>query len=618
MKKNNGKTSIEKKIKYTKCFKIAPVCLMTWFTLGYIAPAQAVVIPDRLQADKPIVHQNANGSFTVDINDPSYSGVSHNKFSQFDVTKQGVVLNNSTGRTGSLLAGAVSGNSKLSGAANLIINEVTSNVSSQLNGMVEVAGKKADVIIANPAGISCDGCGFINTKRSMLTTGKVDAYGGWFSDISVDGGKISFTGNGMNDESDYTALLAQTVSIQSKIKANDLQIMVGSNNNVQWAGNQLQSSGSSGSSSNRPYFGLDSHNFGGMYANKITVIANQDGVGVRSHSDMFSNGDINIQVNGKADLDAFITAAKKINIYANSIYSFSRLESLSDDVNVTSKGLSQFHYKLLAPYGNININSDRVEQYESLAAKNINIDANEYYSRSGKVGTTADNNLNINANSRIDIAGDSVLSSKNGTISLISYGKIAIEDSSISGKDVVIEGPSFTNAYYKTNRTQPGIYNTNISAKNDINLKSDYIGIINENSLIEAGRNVNIGDLYSGVNPETINYGTISAGASLNYLTKNSLTNSGVMRSNGNINIGAKSFNNNKVINGIQGVDINAVDYFGNNIGSKVSSTMPTNIRAKKIYNAGTIDSRNGVTAYTDTFNNYGNVIGSITYKPYY
>ena len=33
---------------------------------------------------------------------------------------------------------------------------------SRLKGYVEVAGKKADVVIANPSGIQCDGCGVIN------------------------------------------------------------------------------------------------------------------------------------------------------------------------------------------------------------------------------------------------------------------------------------------------------------------------------------------------------------------------------------------------------------------------------------------------------------------------
>ena len=34
---------------------------------------------------------------------------------------------------------------------------------------VEVAGKKADVVIANPSGIQCDGCGVINAGRTTLT-----------------------------------------------------------------------------------------------------------------------------------------------------------------------------------------------------------------------------------------------------------------------------------------------------------------------------------------------------------------------------------------------------------------------------------------------------------------
>lgn len=37
---------------------------------------------------------------------------------------------------------------------------------------MEVAGGKAQVIVANPAGIVCNGCGTINAGRMTLTTGK--------------------------------------------------------------------------------------------------------------------------------------------------------------------------------------------------------------------------------------------------------------------------------------------------------------------------------------------------------------------------------------------------------------------------------------------------------------
>lgn len=44
--------------------------------------------------------------------------------------------------------------------------------------MIEVAGDKAQVIVANASGITCNNCGFINTDRVTLTTGKPIVAGG--------------------------------------------------------------------------------------------------------------------------------------------------------------------------------------------------------------------------------------------------------------------------------------------------------------------------------------------------------------------------------------------------------------------------------------------------------
>lgn len=55
------------------------------------------------------------------------------------------------------------------GEAKIILNEVNSRDPGQLNGFIEVAGKKADVIIANPAGITVTVVALLMpTKRYFL------------------------------------------------------------------------------------------------------------------------------------------------------------------------------------------------------------------------------------------------------------------------------------------------------------------------------------------------------------------------------------------------------------------------------------------------------------------
>src|SRR5690606_35054893 len=127
----------------------------------------------------------------VNIATPNGNGLSHNKFTDYNVGQQGLLRNNASGATQSTQRGGIIiGTPNLKGgAANLILNEVTGPNASQLKGYTEVAGKSAHVIVANPHGIACDGCGFINTPRVTLSTGKPVVENGRLDRFDVDGGQ---------------------------------------------------------------------------------------------------------------------------------------------------------------------------------------------------------------------------------------------------------------------------------------------------------------------------------------------------------------------------------------------------------------------------------------------
>lgn len=136
--------------------------------LPAVALAQSHVAPSVHDGHKPTVVKAADGTPVVNIVAPDKQGLSNNVYSQFNVGSKGLILNNSAAISKTKLAGYIYGNAhlKASGPASVILNQVVSTRKSELKGYLEVAGTPATVIVANPNGIACDGCGFINTPRA--------------------------------------------------------------------------------------------------------------------------------------------------------------------------------------------------------------------------------------------------------------------------------------------------------------------------------------------------------------------------------------------------------------------------------------------------------------------
>ncbi|MCE0829057.1 filamentous hemagglutinin N-terminal domain-containing protein, partial [Buttiauxella sp. A2-C2_NF] len=188
--------------------RLSPLALGLLLTFGWITPVTAGVVADRSAPgnQQPQITHSASGTMQVNIQTPSTGGVSRNTYSQFDVDNHGAILNNSHSNTQTRLGGMVAANPNLAkGEATVILNEVNSRDPSQLKGYIEVAGQKAQVVIANPSGISCDGCGFINANRATLTTGTPQFSHDNLTGYRVNGGEITITGSGLDSSAqDYT------------------------------------------------------------------------------------------------------------------------------------------------------------------------------------------------------------------------------------------------------------------------------------------------------------------------------------------------------------------------------------------------------------------------------
>ncbi|MDR0709104.1 MAG: filamentous hemagglutinin N-terminal domain-containing protein, partial [Spirochaetaceae bacterium] len=152
--------------------------------------AQIVVDPSAPRGQQPVVLKTASGATQVDINTPSTSGVSMNQYKQFDTQTNGTILNNSRTNVETQTAGWVQANPWLAGgAARVIVNQVNSVNPSHLQGNIEVAGGRAEVVIVNPAGLRVDGATFLNASRATLSTGLPVFNGDDLTGYRVEGGQ---------------------------------------------------------------------------------------------------------------------------------------------------------------------------------------------------------------------------------------------------------------------------------------------------------------------------------------------------------------------------------------------------------------------------------------------
>ncbi|MGW8308671.1 MAG: two-partner secretion domain-containing protein [Achromobacter pulmonis] len=263
-----------------------------------LAQTLPIAVDRSVPGAKPFVGVS-NGVPVINIAPPSAGGVSNSRYTQFNVGPSGVVLNNSGGASQTQLAGQVAGNPMLGNRhASTILNQVTAPNPSQLLGTLEVAGNRANVIVANPAGITCNGCGFLNADRATLTTGtpRVGPDGGIGFDVA--GGRLGIEGLGLNGMNlSQMDLIARTLEINAGIWANRLSVTAGASRVDYGTGAVSAQAGDDPA----PAVALDTAALGGMYANSIRLIGTEAGVGVNIGGNLAAlTGDL--QVNAAGDV----------------------------------------------------------------------------------------------------------------------------------------------------------------------------------------------------------------------------------------------------------------------------------------------------------------------------
>ena len=317
------------------------------------------IISDPGASNRPDILKAPNETLLINITNPDSKGVSMNEYSRFNTPTTGTILNNSNKNIDTKIAGQIEANYRLNKEASLIINKVNSAEKSSLKGNLEVAGSRADVVIANPNGISVDGLNMINSRSLTLTTGNINKLSPKEIELISDK-SIDIVGDGLNDKSsDYTNVISNAINLNSNIHANELNII--GEKAVASSKDRLYNDVKAKNQENS--FSLDSSALGGMYANKIKLVGTSNGVGVNNNGLMIANNNIEISLDGDIVNTGAIASNKEARIEAKTI---------------TNKDEA-----LVAAKENLNIKADTLVNTSSqIYAKDINVDTKKLVNNS--------------------------------------------------------------------------------------------------------------------------------------------------------------------------------------------------------------------------------------------
>ena len=607
----NVSSEQEKTGLFSTALSLNPIHFSLMLALGFVFLSPSVHAEDMaIRADKsapgnqqPTVLQTGNGLPQVNIQTPSAGGVSRNQYSQFDVAEKGAVLNNARKAAQTQMAGWVQGNPNLArGEAKVILNEVNSANPSRLKGYVEVAGKKADVVIANPSGIQCDGCGVINAGRTTLTTGKADVENGELKGYRVKGGKVTVGQKGMdNSQSDYTDIIAEKAEINGGVwSKKGIKVTTGKNNvdrtndSVVYVGdkNTDNTDRTSDTQGENQSYSVDVSQLGGMYAEKIHLVDNGQGLGVRNVGHIgASAGDVKIDSQGRIVNEGVISGKQDVQINTKSDFvQKGKVETARGDVLVGAKNkITQMGSTISG--GHIRYQADSVEAGKSsvLAA---GVEENGKVREVDEVGETK--NLEIKTVKTTVAKGKNIASGKVD----VQAKKVDVSESQTSGQDVHIvahKGEINANKATVVAKNEINLHTPSQLLTQHANLKADWIGATAQGVENQHGRWASQGmrdfslNLEKGLNNEK---GLILSGGNMSLTQQNQFLNNqeGRLLSGKDLTLTALS-----------------VDNRAGMIVADGSSTLniTTDINNQKVGNTGSlIQAQGGLTINTTNLNN--------------
>lgn len=539
------------------------------------------------------IDKTANGVPVVNIATPNQSGISHNKYNDYNVGKEGLILNNATGQLNQTqLGGLIQNNPNLKAGqeAKGIINEVTGANRSNLQGYTEVAGKAANVIVANPYGITCNGCGFINTPNVTLTTGKpvLDA-SGKLQSLDVTQGAVTIEGAGLNgSQSDAVSIISRATEINAQLHAKDLRVVAGANRvAADGSVSALKGEGTA------PKVAVDTGALGGMYANRIRLVSSETGVGVNLGNLNARQGDIALSSAGKVVLkDTLASGSTTVSAADVTLRGDHKAGGNVTVSGQTALTLDQAH---VAADNNLQLTTrgTLTQNGGAFTAANDATLAATTLIQSADARASAGRHLAVNAEKNAALNGSVVagqqLSVKGGE--LVQQGSLSAAEIALTAQTLTQESRSTTNASGNIALTTSGHSQLKGSTAAGHSLAVSAGSLANNGTLAAvADARINTGKFS--------NTGTVQ-GNSLT-VSGTDITSSGTLKSASTLDIRAR----NATLSGETGAKgKTTVTASGNlnNSGALISDDTLT-LNAAQIVNSGTLSGVRGVTTSAETF----------------
>lgn len=526
-----------------------------------VANAQQIIIDSNGNVGSAPSLKGASGKTVVDIATPNSGGVSLNQYSSFNVTSSGVILNNSANSSTTQLAGTVQGNSKLAaGSAATIVNEVTSTNSSALRGAIEVAGSKANVIVANPNGILCDGCNFINAGTATLSTGVPVVTGGTVR-LDVTKGAVTIGRNGLNGKANGVSginLIGRSVIIDGRVTAVDSVNVLAGPQGWDLAQNKRVST-LTGDGAVAGSYAIDATAFGAMEAGRIQIIGNEAGLGVRSLGALKSTA-LDVTVSGPGEVSVGSVSAQTAAKLASSNGNLTLngdVSALTGQAALTARlNLTAAEAAGIFGFGGVNISSAKgtatlsgdIQSNSAVTINGPTLSFGSYLTTSGAVTFTSTGTATLDGATIVAASVAANAISKSFVLAntaIFSAQDVQIGTVAFSlGRDVIIDGLDAATSAHLTVQASGDFHNNADLRQHNAdqiaysgNLYNDETGIIQAQALnLSFARDVHNAGILLGDDGLNLNVAAFFNEASGRVLSKAiSITTSGVLVNNGSI-----------------------------------------------------------------------------------